>query len=356
MITQFQQSKYGYWSRVMVLPVALVLFCFVTLYAKKPAAANANEPAITANAVVGDNIIYEEPPNPAQSTSATATDTLPDKARIELEQMKLQQERLKELQDANRTDRELLQKQMRERQLLTEQRQQGKIDSNEKARRRQVEMEALQQQLESERKVQADKMERQIIESELKAKEDPAYREEHLKRVAQMKRELQDTVPAKKAIKAKEAKPGKPQKPAKSQKPAKGAKAEVKKVKEYKLREVKAGKVQEVRVEKEEEVEEVKEVRKVEKVSRPVEERVIKNNGTTRVLRLKPDSNGRLQRVYLADNRKLTPAKKNLQLKGQRKEPAKKRTLKIKPKTKEGSAPVSDQDNNETNYSGDGAL
>jgi N-acetylmuramoyl-L-alanine amidase len=37
MITQFQQSKYGYWSRVMVLPVSLLLFCFITLYAKKPA-------------------------------------------------------------------------------------------------------------------------------------------------------------------------------------------------------------------------------------------------------------------------------------------------------------------------------
>jgi N-acetylmuramoyl-L-alanine amidase len=37
MITQFQQSKYGYWSRVMVLPLSLLLFCFITLYAKKPA-------------------------------------------------------------------------------------------------------------------------------------------------------------------------------------------------------------------------------------------------------------------------------------------------------------------------------
>jgi beta-lactamase regulating signal transducer with metallopeptidase domain len=37
MITQFKQSKYGYWSRVMILPVSLLLFCFISLYAKKPA-------------------------------------------------------------------------------------------------------------------------------------------------------------------------------------------------------------------------------------------------------------------------------------------------------------------------------
>ncbi len=33
MITQLNQSKYGYWSRVMVLPVSLLLFFSVTLYA-----------------------------------------------------------------------------------------------------------------------------------------------------------------------------------------------------------------------------------------------------------------------------------------------------------------------------------
>jgi N-acetylmuramoyl-L-alanine amidase len=43
MITQFQQSKYGYWSRVMVLPVSLLLFCFITLYAKKPASGPAKK-------------------------------------------------------------------------------------------------------------------------------------------------------------------------------------------------------------------------------------------------------------------------------------------------------------------------
>lgn len=33
MITQLNQSKYGYWSRVMVLPISVVLFLSVTLYA-----------------------------------------------------------------------------------------------------------------------------------------------------------------------------------------------------------------------------------------------------------------------------------------------------------------------------------
>ncbi|NII28135.1 hypothetical protein HB364_23835 [Pseudoflavitalea sp. X16] len=33
MITQLNQSKYGYWSRVMVLPVSVILFLSVTLYA-----------------------------------------------------------------------------------------------------------------------------------------------------------------------------------------------------------------------------------------------------------------------------------------------------------------------------------
>lgn len=36
MITQFQKSNYGYWSRVMILPVSLLLFFAITLYAKKP--------------------------------------------------------------------------------------------------------------------------------------------------------------------------------------------------------------------------------------------------------------------------------------------------------------------------------
>jgi N-acetylmuramoyl-L-alanine amidase len=36
MITQFQKSNYGYWSRVMILPVSLLLFCAFSLYTHKP--------------------------------------------------------------------------------------------------------------------------------------------------------------------------------------------------------------------------------------------------------------------------------------------------------------------------------
>ena len=63
MITQLNQSKYGYWSRVMVLPVSVVLFFSVALYAgeSKKAAITQHEIPVQTN---GDNM-------------TAATDTVP---------------------------------------------------------------------------------------------------------------------------------------------------------------------------------------------------------------------------------------------------------------------------------------
>ena len=36
MITQLKNKKYGYWSRLMVLPITIILFCGIALYAKSP--------------------------------------------------------------------------------------------------------------------------------------------------------------------------------------------------------------------------------------------------------------------------------------------------------------------------------
>lgn len=104
MITQFKQSNYGYWSRVMILPVSILLFCFITLYAEKPAIAQTTSynPAEKSTASLGDN-----KPGIAKSGEQTAfhfktpldagkgsvTDTIPErerKLRQENELMKME--------------------------------------------------------------------------------------------------------------------------------------------------------------------------------------------------------------------------------------------------------------------------
>ena len=49
MITQFNQSRYGYLSRIMILPVAFVLFCAISLYAKRAPSGQIDIPVMSAN-------------------------------------------------------------------------------------------------------------------------------------------------------------------------------------------------------------------------------------------------------------------------------------------------------------------
>jgi beta-lactamase regulating signal transducer with metallopeptidase domain len=52
MITQFSQSKYGYLSRIMALPLACILFCFVSLRAQRPAKeADTSAPDVLKNSI-----------------------------------------------------------------------------------------------------------------------------------------------------------------------------------------------------------------------------------------------------------------------------------------------------------------
>lgn len=64
MITQLNQSKYGYWSRVMVLPILVVLFFSVSLYAQERKSHTADTKRAAANITPEDPVvtpeIYEE--------------------------------------------------------------------------------------------------------------------------------------------------------------------------------------------------------------------------------------------------------------------------------------------------------
>jgi TonB family protein len=52
MITQLSQSKYGYWSRIMALPLSCILFCFVSLRAQRPVnEADASVPNVLKNSI-----------------------------------------------------------------------------------------------------------------------------------------------------------------------------------------------------------------------------------------------------------------------------------------------------------------
>ena len=42
MITQFKKQKYSYWTRLMVLPVSILLFCAIALYAQNPTISSAS--------------------------------------------------------------------------------------------------------------------------------------------------------------------------------------------------------------------------------------------------------------------------------------------------------------------------
>jgi TonB family protein len=49
MITQFNKSRYGYLSRIMTLPVAFILFCAISLYAKRAPSGQNDIPVLYAN-------------------------------------------------------------------------------------------------------------------------------------------------------------------------------------------------------------------------------------------------------------------------------------------------------------------
>ncbi len=49
MITQFNASRSGYWSRIMILPVAFVLFCAITLYAQRSSTKQQGDISLTEN-------------------------------------------------------------------------------------------------------------------------------------------------------------------------------------------------------------------------------------------------------------------------------------------------------------------
>jgi beta-lactamase regulating signal transducer with metallopeptidase domain len=84
MITQLKNKKYGYWSRLMVLPVTVLLFCGIALYAgQSPAQTTANKKA------------------PAQKTKEKViTDTIPEaerkKLKAEFEELQVKKRELEE--------------------------------------------------------------------------------------------------------------------------------------------------------------------------------------------------------------------------------------------------------------------
>ncbi len=84
MITQLKNKKYGYWSRLMVLPVTVLLFCGIALYAGQlPAQTTPNKKA------------------PAQKTKEkVVTDTIPEverkKLNAEFEELQVKKRQLEE--------------------------------------------------------------------------------------------------------------------------------------------------------------------------------------------------------------------------------------------------------------------
>lgn len=83
MITQLNQSKYGYWSRVMVLPVSLLLFFSMSLYAGQQ-----KEDAVSDN---------KRTTNGGQTTDIFHTDTIPPSAQQAARAAQLEEIRQKQL-------------------------------------------------------------------------------------------------------------------------------------------------------------------------------------------------------------------------------------------------------------------
>ncbi|WP_315816065.1 hypothetical protein [Paraflavitalea speifideaquila] len=97
MITRLNQSKYGYWSRVMVLPVSLVLFFSVTLYAGQQKEAQATNQQGSNTRQQADKYVSQQKDiytSPQQDLYYT--DTVPAKEKSE-EAMKVESIRQQKL-------------------------------------------------------------------------------------------------------------------------------------------------------------------------------------------------------------------------------------------------------------------
>ncbi len=120
MITQLKNKKYGYWSRLMVLPVTVLLFCGIALYAGQLPAQTTQKKA------------------PEQKTKEKVlTDTIPEaekiKLKMELEELEVKKRQLneahqKELNEVRQKQKLLLEKMGTEKQSLLENEQKFKIE------------------------------------------------------------------------------------------------------------------------------------------------------------------------------------------------------------------------------------
>jgi hypothetical protein len=120
MITQLKNKKYGYWSRLMVLPVTVLLFCGIALYAGQLPAQTTQKKA------------------PEQKTKEKVlTDTIPEaekiKLKMELEELEVKKRQLneahqKELNEVRHKQKLLLEKMGTEKQSLLENEQKFKIE------------------------------------------------------------------------------------------------------------------------------------------------------------------------------------------------------------------------------------
>jgi beta-lactamase regulating signal transducer with metallopeptidase domain len=207
MITQFKQSKYGYWSRVMILPVSLLLFCFISVYAKKPAP----RVAIEMSPDVKEQPLMVQEESGDEGTGATSfgtgnhiniQDTIPktEKEKELLKQRAKQLEELKRKAEAQeevmkkmqRNDLESLKKQMMEQEMMAKELEQNRRQHQEEALKLKMEMQERQQNMKEAVREQQGIMQKMIMELAQKAKEDPAYREESEKKMEDMKRKLKE--------------------------------------------------------------------------------------------------------------------------------------------------------------------
>lgn len=186
MITQFQQSKYGYWSRVMVLPLSLILFCFVTLYAKKP-------DNLPAKILAATNI-----EKPVEQVKDTVPGRLSKEKELQLKKRQIELEALKkrmveqeeEIRQSHSVELEQLKKQMVEMEVLTREREAERKMRQKDGLRLKEEMLRQQGKMEEMAKEREEKMREIIKEHETKMRENPKYREEGQARLEQMKKEI----------------------------------------------------------------------------------------------------------------------------------------------------------------------
>lgn len=199
MITQFKQSRYGYWSRVMILPVLLIIFCFVSLYAQKPAKItapkNAHLPAESQAAVVA---VSETEP-----MVINISDTIPEKEAREKELQKIRQEYMEQLKlkmiereqvlkKAQQEELENLRKQMTEQELMTREQEQNRKINTEKLMLLKKELQNRQNELENERRVQLDELQKVMREEEKKLQDQPNIQGQHEEQMEIVKKKMRE--------------------------------------------------------------------------------------------------------------------------------------------------------------------